>query len=85
MAADNNTASCVREMPLLNSLGINSDASATQRCSPRRRNLVRNALREVEKFFPRERENALYTTGVVDVIERDAVDLQFTTSRFPGA
>ena len=52
MAADNNTTSCVREMPLLNSLGINGDASATQHCLPRRRNLVRNALREVEQFFP---------------------------------
>ena len=30
-------------------------------------------------------ENTLHTTGVIDVIERDAVDLQFTTSRFPGA
>ena len=48
MAADNNTASCVREMPLLNSLGANGDAPATRRL-PRRRNLVRNALREVEQ------------------------------------
>jgi len=46
-------ASCAREMPLLNSLGASGDAPATRRL-PCRRNLVRNALREVEQFFPRE-------------------------------
>ena len=55
-------ASCAREMPLLNSLGANGDASATRRL-PRRRNLVRNALREVEQFFPREQWMTVVVQG----------------------
>ena len=49
-------------MPLLNSLGVNGDASATRRL-PRRRNLVRNALREVEQFFPREQWMTVVVQG----------------------
>ena len=49
-------------MPLLNSLGANGDASATRRL-PRRRNLVRNALREVEQFFPREQWMTVVVQG----------------------
>ena len=49
-------------MPLLNSLGANGDAPATRRL-PRRRNLVRNALREVEQFFPREQWMTVVVQG----------------------
>ena len=49
-------------MPLSKSLGANGDASATRRL-PRRRNLVRNALREVEQFFPREQWMTVVVQG----------------------
>ena len=55
-------ASCAREMPRLNSLGANGDASATRRL-PRRRNLARNALREVGQFFPREQWMSVVVQG----------------------
>ena len=46
----------------MNSLGANGDASATRRL-PRRRNLVRNALREVQQFFPREQWMTVVVQG----------------------